>query len=61
MLCICSPSGSEEFFQEVGTRVATRTTPPPRLDAAEEAAGLKKILDLAPKYGIEVLVDPGSK
>jgi quercetin dioxygenase-like cupin family protein len=61
MLCICSPSGSEEFFKEVGTRVATRTTPPPRLDAAEEAARLKKILNLAPKYGIEVLVDPGSK
>jgi quercetin dioxygenase-like cupin family protein len=29
MLCVCSPAGQEEFFKEVGTPVATRTTPPP--------------------------------
>ncbi len=34
MLCICSPAGYEGFFKELGTAVATRTTPPPRGDAA---------------------------
>src|SRR5271157_3255338 len=33
MLCICSPAGQEEFFLEIGVPVATRTTPPPELDA----------------------------
>ena len=37
MLCICSPAGQEEFFKEVGTPVATRTAPPPKVDAAQEA------------------------
>jgi quercetin dioxygenase-like cupin family protein len=55
MLCICSPSGQEEFFKEVGTIVATRTTPPPRLDEAQQAAFMKKALDLAPKYRTELL------
>src|SRR3979490_3245603 len=27
MLCICSPAGQENFFVEVGTPVASRTTP----------------------------------
>ena len=31
LLCICSPAGQENFFREVGTPVATRTTPPPKL------------------------------
>jgi hypothetical protein len=42
MLCIGSPAGYEEFFKEVGTAVATRTTPPPKVDAAREAAFIKK-------------------
>src|SRR6202035_5369263 len=50
MLCICSPAGYEEFFKEVGTAVATRTTPPPKVDAAQEAAFIKKVIELAPKY-----------
>ncbi|MBB5315805.1 cupin domain-containing protein [Tunturibacter empetritectus] len=55
MLCICSPAGQEEFFKELGAVVATRTTPPPRLDAAQEAAFLKKAIELAPKYRTELL------
>src|SRR5438309_10835739 len=31
MLCICAPAGQEEFFKQVGTPVATRITPPPKL------------------------------
>jgi quercetin dioxygenase-like cupin family protein len=55
MLCICSPAGQEEFFKEVGTVVATRTTPPPTVDAAQEPAFFKKVMELAPKYRTELL------
>ena len=55
MLCICSPAGQEEFFKELGTVVATRTTPPPRVDAAQQAAFLNKAMELAPKYRTELL------
>ncbi|WP_433965889.1 cupin domain-containing protein [Tunturiibacter gelidiferens] len=55
MLCICSPAGQEEFFKELGTVVATRTTPPPKVDAAQEATLIKKVMELAPKYRTELL------
>jgi quercetin dioxygenase-like cupin family protein len=55
MLCICSPAGQEEFFKEIGAPVATRTTPPPKVDAAQEAEFIKKVIELAPKYQIELL------
>jgi quercetin dioxygenase-like cupin family protein len=38
LLCLCSPAGQEEFFLEVGVPVATRATPPPKPDAAAQAA-----------------------
>src|SRR5271168_4431844 len=55
LLCICSPAGQEEFFEHVGVRVATRTTPPPILDAAAQAAFRAKAEELAPKYRTEFL------
>lgn len=55
MLCICSPAGQEEFFLELGVPVATRTTPPPKLDEAGEAAFRAKAAALAPKYKTELL------
>ncbi len=55
MLCICSPAGQEEFFKEVGTVVATRTTPPPKVDPAQEPAFFKKVMELARKYRTELL------
>ena len=55
MLCICSPAGQEEFFLEVGVPVATRTTLPPKLDEAAEAAFRAKALALAPRYRTEFL------
>ena len=55
LLCICSPAGQENFFLEVGTRVATRTTPPPTLDAAAQAEFKAKCEALAPKYRTELL------
>jgi quercetin dioxygenase-like cupin family protein len=54
MLCICSPAGQEEFFKEVGIPVATRTTPPPKLSNGQQAAFMKKVLELAPKYRTEL-------
>jgi quercetin dioxygenase-like cupin family protein len=55
MLCICSPAGQEEFFKELGTPVATRTTPPPSVDAAQQAAFIKKAIELSPKYRTELV------
>ncbi|HMF52785.1 MAG TPA: cupin domain-containing protein [Edaphobacter sp.] len=55
LLCICAPAGQERFFEEVGVRVSTRTTPPPEMDAATVGAFRKKAEDLAPKYRTELL------
>jgi quercetin dioxygenase-like cupin family protein len=55
LLCICSPAGQEEFFELVGVRVATRTTPPPKLNEAEQAEFRAKAASLAPKYRTEFL------
>ena len=55
LLCICSPAGQEEFFTAVGTPVATRTTPLPKLDEKEQAAFMKKVMELTPKYRTELL------
>jgi len=55
MLCICSPAGQEDFFVEVGMPVATRTTPPPKLDEEAQLAFKKKAEALAPKYRTELL------
>jgi quercetin dioxygenase-like cupin family protein len=55
MYCICSPAGQEEFFLEIGVPVATRTTPPPKLDDAAQAEFRAKAAALAPKYRTELL------
>jgi mannose-6-phosphate isomerase-like protein (cupin superfamily) len=55
MLCICSPAGQEKFFLEVGVPVATRTTPPPKLDEKAQAAFIQKVVAIAPKYHTELL------
>lgn len=55
MICICSPGGNERFFMEVGVPVATRTTPPPRLDDQQMAEFLEKARAIAPKYRTELL------
>lgn len=53
LLCICSPAGQEEFFMKVGVPVATRTTPPPKLDEAAGAEFRAKAEALAPEYRTE--------
>ncbi|MBC8102189.1 MAG: cupin domain-containing protein [Cytophagales bacterium] len=55
LLCLCAPSGQEAFFEAVGVRVATRTTAPPKPDAAAQAAFLAKAEALAPQYRTELL------
>jgi quercetin dioxygenase-like cupin family protein len=55
LLCICSPAGQENFFKEVGTLVATRTTAAPKLGEKEQAAFIQKVVALAPKYRTELL------
>jgi quercetin dioxygenase-like cupin family protein len=55
MLGLCSPAGLEEFFRQVGVPVATRTTTPPPLDQAAQAAFVAKVKALTPKYRIELL------
>jgi uncharacterized cupin superfamily protein len=51
LLCICAPAGQEEFFAQVGVPVATRTTPAPKLDQADQALSMKKAKELARSIG----------
>ena len=55
LICICSPAGQENFFQQVGSPVATRTTPPPKLDKDQQQQFMEKAKALAPKYRTELL------
>jgi mannose-6-phosphate isomerase-like protein (cupin superfamily) len=55
MLCICSPAGLEKYFVEVGVPVATRTAPPPELDAKQQVEFRQKATALASKYRTELL------
>lgn len=55
LLCMCTPAGQEEFFMEVGVPVASRTTLPPKLDEAAQAAFIEKAKTLAPKFRTELL------
>jgi quercetin dioxygenase-like cupin family protein len=57
LLCLCSPAGQEEFFQEVGVPVSHRTEAPPPLDDDATAAFIAKAVALAPKYRTELLLD----
>src|ERR1700729_886116 len=57
LLCLCSPAGQEEVFQEGGGPVAPRPEAPPALDPAATAAFIAKAVALAPKYRTELLLD----
>ena len=56
LLCLCAPSGQEEFFAEVGQPVTSRTAPPPPLDGESHAAFITKSKALAPEYHTELLL-----
>jgi quercetin dioxygenase-like cupin family protein len=55
LLCLCAPSGQEEFFTLVGQPVATRTEAPPPLSPDEQAAFIAKSRRLAPEFKTELL------
>jgi hypothetical protein len=55
MICICSPAGPENYFVELGVPVATRTSPPPKLNEKEQAVFIQKVLALSPKYRTELI------
>jgi quercetin dioxygenase-like cupin family protein len=59
LLCLCSPSGQEDFFREIGIPVANRTEPPPKLDPEAGKAMMAKAIALAPKYRTELLLGDG--
>ena len=56
LLCMCTPSGQEEFFMAVGDPVDSRTAPPPKLSQAEQADRLERARALSAKYRTELLV-----
>jgi quercetin dioxygenase-like cupin family protein len=55
LLCMCTPPGQEKFFAEVGTRLASRTETPPKLDPAAQKAFMEKSIALMPKYHTELV------
>jgi monoterpene epsilon-lactone hydrolase len=55
MLCMCTPAGQEEFFLAIGTPLAARTAPAPKLSAEEQQVFIKKAAELAPSYRTELL------
>lgn len=61
LLCVCAPAGQEEFFIEVGTRVPTRTTPPPEMTERDMADFAAKAQSLAAKYRTELLPPQGEE
>jgi quercetin dioxygenase-like cupin family protein len=60
LLCLCAPAGQDEFFTRLGQAVPTRTTPPPPLDDAAQAAFLANARSLAPRYRTELLPPPAA-
>lgn len=55
LFCICAPSGQEKFFEELGVRVDSRTSPPPKLDERQQQEFIAKAMALAPRYRTELL------
>ena len=58
LLCTAVPAGLELFFAEFGDRVDSRTSPPPDLSDEERQARLRRAIERAPDYGMELLPPP---
>lgn len=56
LLCMCSPSGQEEFFMEVGVEVESRTAPPPELGSGAVGEMMAKAAELAPRYRTDLML-----
>lgn len=55
LLCTAAPAGLERFFAEFGDVVASRTAPAPELSEAEREDRLRRAMERAPDYGMELL------
>ena len=55
MLCMCTPPGQEDYFLAVGDPLASRATPPPRLNDAEIAERRQRALALASTFYTEFI------
>ena len=56
MLCMCTPSGQDEFFMAVGIPMESRTAPPPPPPSEAEKAETGKLIQaLLPKYRTEMV------
>ncbi|MBE2319849.1 cupin domain-containing protein [Solirubrobacter sp. CPCC 204708] len=58
LLCTAVPAGLERFFAEFGDPVESRTAPAPPLSDEERQARLKRAVERAPHYGMELLGGP---
>jgi quercetin dioxygenase-like cupin family protein len=56
LLCMCTPSGQEEFFMAIGDPVDSRTAPPPKLSKDEQAERIQRAKALSARYRTELLV-----
>jgi quercetin dioxygenase-like cupin family protein len=55
LLCTAVPAGLEAFFAEFGDPVESRTSPAPELTDEERQARLRRAIERAPDYGMELL------
>ncbi|GAA5178520.1 hypothetical protein GCM10023322_05880 [Rugosimonospora acidiphila] len=55
MLCMCTPSGQDEFFLRIGDLVDGPTAPPPSLTEAEQGERKERAARLAAEYRTELL------
>jgi mannose-6-phosphate isomerase-like protein (cupin superfamily) len=56
LLCMCLPAGQEEFFELIGDRVPSRTSPPPALSDGERKERMDRARELAPRFRTELLI-----
>jgi quercetin dioxygenase-like cupin family protein len=54
LLCTAAPAGLEAFFAEFGDRVDSRTSPPPELSDEERRERLRRAMERAPDFGMEI-------
>jgi mannose-6-phosphate isomerase-like protein (cupin superfamily) len=60
LLCTAAPAGLEAFFAEFGDRVDSRDSPPPELSDEERLERLRRAVERAPDYGMEILPPSGA-
>src|SRR5258706_1938972 len=56
LLCMCTPTGQEEFFVAVGDPVGRRTAPPPQLGKEEQVERKQQAKSLSAKDRTELVI-----